>query len=61
MAMGESEFVDTSTKQKQNDLADEERREALKRLGKFAAYTAPAMLALVLPNKILAQCRTPPC
>jgi hypothetical protein len=38
-----------------NIVVDEERREALKKLGKYAAYTAPVMLALLLPKKCLAD------
>jgi hypothetical protein len=34
---------------------DEDRREALKKLGKYAVYTAPAMLALLLPKRCLAD------
>jgi hypothetical protein len=56
--MNESEARETSLKQEGNDPADEERREALKKLGKYAVYTAPAMLALLLPNKCRAQCRS---
>ena len=36
---------------KQEGTPDSERREAVKKLGKFAACTAPAMLALLLPKK----------
>jgi hypothetical protein len=45
--------------QQRKDLADEERREALKKLGVYAAYTAPAMLALLLPKKCLAESPRP--
>jgi hypothetical protein len=36
---------DATANNEQN--ADEERREALRKLGKYAAYTAPAMLAML--------------
>jgi hypothetical protein len=38
-----------------DSVVDEDRREALKKLGKYAAYTAPVMLALMLPKKCLAE------
>jgi hypothetical protein len=34
---------------------DKERRDALRRLAKFGAYTAPAVLALLTSQKALAQ------
>ena len=34
---------------------DEGRREALRKLGKFGAYTAPAMLAMLIAEKAVAQ------
>jgi hypothetical protein len=34
---------------------NKERREALKKMGKYAAYTSPIMLALLLPKKCLAD------
>jgi hypothetical protein len=34
---------------------DEGRREALRKLGKFGAYTAPAMLAMLVAEKAVAQ------
>lgn len=30
---------------------DDSRREALKKLGKYSAYTAPALLAILTPKK----------
>jgi hypothetical protein len=39
----------------QASTPDEGRREALRKLGKFGAYTAPAMLALLLSEKAVAQ------
>ena len=38
---------------------DSDRREAMKKLGKFAACTAPAMLALLLPKESKAELSTP--
>jgi hypothetical protein len=32
-------------------LADEARREALRRIGKFGAYTAPALLAMMVAGQ----------
>jgi hypothetical protein len=40
-------------------LKDVDRRKAMKKLGKYAAYTAPAMLALLLPRKSLAYSDRP--
>jgi hypothetical protein len=40
---------------------DIDRRDALRKLGKYAAYTAPAMLTLLLPKKCLAQSGGDPC
>ena len=34
---------------------DEGRREALRKLGKFGAYTAPAMVAMLIADKAVAQ------
>lgn len=34
---------------------DQGRREALRKLGKFGAYTAPAMLAMLIAEKAVAQ------
>lgn len=39
---------------------DPERREALVRSGKYAAYTAPVMLTMLLPEKSKAQIGPPP-
>ena len=38
-----------------DNSSSESRREAMKKLGKYAAYTAPVMLALVLPKNAPAQ------
>lgn len=37
------------------DEPDPERREALKRLGRYAAYTPPAVLTLLVSRKALAD------
>jgi hypothetical protein len=37
-----------------DDSVNEARREALKRLGRYGAYTAPAMIALLAPDKAAA-------
>jgi hypothetical protein len=58
-AMSESEYKEKSMDQTGRDVADRERRAALKKLGKYAAYTAPVMLALLLPHKCLADSRLP--
>jgi|WetSurMetagenome_2_1015567.scaffolds.fasta_scaffold191505_2 hypothetical protein len=56
-----SEVIDIEDSgQRQEFLVDRERREALKKLGKYAAYTAPVMLALLIPKKSLAQSPCPP-
>jgi hypothetical protein len=39
---------------------DEERRDALRRLAKFGAYTAPAVLAMLASEKALAQTDSAP-
>jgi hypothetical protein len=51
--MSETESENNNLKRQEEALVDEERREALKKLGKYAAYTAPIMLALLLPKKSL--------
>jgi hypothetical protein len=58
--MNETQSGQTAMVRKEDDCADEERREALKKLGKYAIYTAPAMLALLLPNHCRADCRSSP-
>ena len=57
--MNESVSEETSPKREENDLVDEERREALKKLGKYAAYTTPVMLTLLLPKRSLADSARP--
>jgi hypothetical protein len=47
--------------QDRDKAVDMDRRDALKQLGKYAAYTAPAMLTLLLPKKCLAQSGPDPC
>jgi hypothetical protein len=43
---------DVASKSSQADRpSDEERREVMKKLGKYAAFTAPAMLVLYMPRK----------
>ena len=37
---------------------DEGRREALRKIGKFGAYTAPAMLTMLIAEKAIAQSET---
>jgi hypothetical protein len=62
--MSEVRGIDGNKQLKGNIVIDEERREALKKLGIYAAYTAPAMIALLLPKKCLAtsgDCEIPPC
>jgi hypothetical protein len=39
-----------------NEAAEPGRREALLKIGKYGAYVAPAVLALVLGNKAEAVC-----
>ena len=39
----------------QHQETDEARREALKKMGRFGAYTAPAMMAMFSSGKTLAQ------
>jgi hypothetical protein len=41
-------------------LIDDERRATIARLGGYAAYTAPAMLTLLLPTASHAQVGSPP-
>lgn len=54
----EKQEVQQQAEEYQRDSAlDENRREAMKKLGKYAAFTAPAMLALLLPRKSLADSR----
>jgi hypothetical protein len=53
--MSEIDKIGGKDLQQENSLADEDRRDALKKLGKYAVYTAPAMLALLLPKKCVAQ------
>jgi hypothetical protein len=57
--MGETNNNENKEYQQESGLADEDRREALKKLGKYAIYTAPAMMAILLPKKCLAdsECR----
>jgi hypothetical protein len=57
--MSESNLIKNETRDA--GPMDENRREALKTLGKCAAYTAPVMLALLLPKKCLAQSCPEPC
>ena len=38
-----------------NEIQDQERREAVKKLGKYAAYTAPALPALMTKTKSAAK------
>jgi hypothetical protein len=46
--------VQTGSPEKQEgEPLDADRREAVKKLGKFAACTAPAMLVLMLPKQSL--------
>ncbi len=61
--MSEAKAGKEDWERQEEALIDEERREALKKLGKYAAYTAPIMLALLLPKKCLADspCRIEPC
>ena len=40
-----------SPEKQEAGVPDADRREAVKKLGKFAACTAPAMLAILLPKK----------
>jgi hypothetical protein len=65
-AMKEFELKDTTvmqqdcaSEQQKYGLRDEDRRQAMKKLGKYAAYTAPVMLALLLPKKSLADSPRP--
>jgi hypothetical protein len=54
----QKQVMKQQAEENQRDSAlDENRREAMKKLGKYAAYTAPAMMALLLPRKSLAQTR----
>jgi len=51
-----TQLIENVIQPQDEDMAvDTDRRESLKKLGKYAAYTAPAMLALLLPKKCLAQ------
>jgi hypothetical protein len=58
---GKQEVQQQADKNQRDNALDENRREAMKKLGKYAAYTAPAMLALLLPKRSFADCLTPPC
>jgi hypothetical protein len=51
---------DCADKRQEDSLTDEDRRQAMKKLGKYAAYTAPVMLALLLPKKSLAESKESP-
>jgi hypothetical protein len=53
--MDEAKAEKEDFKWQTEEPCDEERREALKRMGKYAAYTTPVMLALLLPHKCLAN------
>ncbi|MES9877345.1 MAG: hypothetical protein ABW117_09630 [Candidatus Sedimenticola sp. 1PA] len=44
----------TETEQTPEPETNEERREALKNMGAFTAYTAPAMLAMLTSQKSMA-------
>lgn len=46
---------DRKDQETSNDNVDEERREVVVRLGKLAAYTPPAMMALMVSRKATAQ------
>ena len=61
--MSEVKTNDGNGQLQKRPIIDKERREALKKLGMYAAYTAPVMLALLLPKKCLAEsdCQFPPC
>ncbi|MES9871897.1 MAG: hypothetical protein ABW146_02210 [Candidatus Sedimenticola sp. 6PFRAG7] len=45
----------TNSGETQDHETDEARREALKKMGRFGAYTAPAMMAMLSSSKTLAQ------
>jgi hypothetical protein len=49
------EDLDASLKQEPEEAVDKARREALKRLGIYGAYTAPAMMVLVSSRKVNAK------
>jgi len=44
---------------KASEKTDEGRREALKKLGTYGAYTAPALIVLLRSGKAVAQSGTP--
>ena len=57
---GLSEFIgamqdNKPTKPTEQEVTDEKRRELVKKLGKIAVYTPPAMLALMVSPKATAQ------
>jgi len=54
-ASSDSDRHESLDKPQADNCSAEDRREAMKKLGKYAAYTAPAMLMLLLPRKSLAQ------
>jgi hypothetical protein len=39
-----------------DDTCEQSRRDAIKKMGKYAAYTAPAMLTLLASKKSIADC-----
>jgi hypothetical protein len=51
--------VEGDNKAAHPDLRSDQRREALKAIGKFAAYTAPAMLLMTTAEKAAAAVSRP--
>jgi len=47
------------TESHNDELISSERREALKKLGKYGAYTAPAVITLLASRKVPAQSGCP--
>jgi hypothetical protein len=50
-----SESIQPEEKQESDQSANVERREALRKLGAFAGYTAPVMLAMLKSERAVAQ------
>jgi hypothetical protein len=54
--MSDREIENKIDNESSNDSCDQSRRDAMKKMGKYAVYTAPAMMTLLASKKSMAGC-----
>jgi hypothetical protein len=52
--MNDTDIYNKDTNTSDNDSCDQSRRDAMKKMGKYAVYTAPAMMTLLASNRSMA-------